>query len=64
MTQEQIAGILMILIALVILILPKQIWKVVESWKNKEQVAPSDAYILVVRCVALVFLIVGIVVML
>lgn len=64
MTQEHIAGILLILIALAILIFPKQIWRLAESWKNKEQAVPSDIYIMVVRCVAAVFLIAGIVVML
>lgn len=64
MTQEQIAGILLIIIAGAILIFPKQVWKIAESWKNKEKVAPSDTYLVVVRCVAAVLLIVGIVVML
>ncbi|MEG0825350.1 MAG: hypothetical protein RSG86_06350 [Oscillospiraceae bacterium] len=63
MTQEQIAGILIILIALVILIFPKQVWKIAESWKNNDKVPPSDTYLVVVRCVASAFLVVGIVVM-
>lgn len=63
MKQEHIAGILLALIALAILIFPKQIWKFAESWKNKEKSAPSDSYLVIVRCVAAVLLIVGIVVM-
>lgn len=64
MTQEQIAGILLVLISVAILIFPKQIWKIAESWKNKEKVAPSDSYLVVVRCVAVGLLIVGIIVIL
>lgn len=64
MTQEQIAGILLVLISIAIMIFPKLIWKIAESWKNKEKVAPSDSYLIVARCVGAGLLIVGIVVML
>ena len=59
MTQEHILGILLMLISLLILLFPKQIWKIAEAWKNSEPTAPSKAYVIVLRCVGIVFLIIG-----
>ena len=62
MMQEKIAGLLLMLISLLLLLFPNQIWKITEAWKNSESISPSKGYINVLRCVGIVFLIIGIVV--
>jgi hypothetical protein len=62
MTQEHISGMLLMLISLLLLLFPKQIWKIAEAWKNSETTAPSKGYIIVLRCVGIVFLLIGFIV--
>ena len=59
MTQEHISGILLMLISLLLLFSPRQICKVTEAWKNSEKTTPSHAYVIVLRCVGIAFLIIG-----
>lgn len=60
--QDKIAGLLLMFISLLLLLFPKQIWKFTEAWKNNDTTAPSKGYIIVLRCVGLVFLIIGFIV--
>jgi len=62
MTQEHIAGLSLMLISLLLLLLPNQIWKVTEAWKNSTTTGPSKGYIIVLRCVGIVLIIVGFIV--
>ena len=62
MTQEHISGMLLILISLLPLLFPKQIWKVTEAWKISGTIAPSKGYIIVLRCVGIVILLTGFIV--
>ena len=59
MTQEHISGILLLLLSLLLLCYPKQIWKWTEAWKTKksETAACSNAYAIVLRGVGAVLLI-------
>lgn len=51
MTQEQIAGILLCVIGLVLNAKPTLVWKLTESWKTEKSNAPSDRYMRVLRIV-------------
>ena len=50
------------LIYSLLLFLPRQIWKVAEIWKNSDTTTPSKSYVIVPRCIGIVFLIIGFVV--
>lgn len=52
MSQEQIAGILLCVIGLVLSAKPTLVWKLTESWKTKESKAPSGRYMTVLRIVS------------
>ena len=51
MTQERIAGTLLIMIGLFLLIKPKATWKITEQWKNNDVISPSSQYFVMVRIV-------------
>ena len=51
MTQERIAGILLMLIGMFLLVKPMAAWKITERWKNKDVSSPSKRYITTVRIV-------------
>lgn len=53
------SGIWLLLISLLLLYSPRQIWEVTETWKNSETLAPSKNYNIVLRCVGTVFIITG-----
>lgn len=52
MEQEQIAGIILCVIGLVLSAKPKLIWKITESWKTEKDNAPSGRYMRVLRIVS------------
>lgn len=52
MAQEQIAGIVLCIIGLVLSAKPTLVWKLTESWKTEESNAPSGKYMRVVRIVS------------
>jgi len=60
MIQEHSSGILLLLVSLLLLFFPRQIWKVTEAWKNSKNTSPSKAYSIVLRCLGVIFLIAGI----
>ena len=51
MNQEQIAGIVLCAIGLVLSFGPTRLWKLTESWKSQGSSAPSDTYRRVIRVV-------------
>ena len=51
MSQEQIAGIILCIIGIVLTIKPTLVWKITESWKTEKSNAPSDRYRRVLRVV-------------
>lgn len=59
MTQEQVAGLLLMIISLALLLYPQQIWKFAEKWKSSEHTTSSKAYTIVTRCIGIFFLIIG-----
>lgn len=61
MKQEQTAGIVLSLIGLIMLVFPKQIWRIAESWKSEERAGrPSVAYLAVMRIVSIMFFTAGV----
>ena len=52
MSQEQIAGIILCIIGLVLSVRPTLVWKLTESWKTEGSNAPSDRYMRVLRIIA------------
>jgi len=62
MTQEHIAGLLLMFISILLILFPNQIWKVTEAWKSSTTTAPSNGYIIVLRCVGIFLIIVGFIV--
>ena len=52
MKQEQIAGIILCVIGLIINAKPVLVWKLTESWKTEKADAPSGKYITVLRIVS------------
>ena len=52
MEQEQIAGIALCIIGLVLTVKPKLVWKLTESWKTEGSNAPSTRYRTVLRIVS------------
>ncbi|MDO4526431.1 MAG: hypothetical protein Q4B61_14010 [Bacteroidales bacterium] len=52
MKQEQIAGIILCVIGILLSAKPALIWKLTESWKMKEENAPSDKYMKIIRIVS------------
>ena len=52
MAQEQIAGILLCVIGLVLAVKPTLVWRLTESWKTEGNTAPSDRYLRVLRIVS------------
>ena len=52
MEQEQIAGIALCIIGLVLTVKPKLVWKITESWKTEGSNAPSTRYRTVLRIVS------------
>ena len=62
MVQEQMAGLSLMIISLLLLRWPNQIWKVTEAWKNSAITVPSKGYIIVLRCVGVFIMTVGFIV--
>ena len=60
MKQEQIVGIILSIIGLVLSVKPILVWKITESWKMERSNAPSDRYMRVLRIVGGAFLGVGV----
>lgn len=52
MKQEQIAGIILCVIGLIINAKPVLVWKLTESWKTEGTNTPSNRYITVLRVVS------------
>ena len=52
MSQEQIAGIILCVIGLVLSAKPTLVWKITESWKTEGSNAPSDRYMRALRLVS------------
>ena len=52
MKQEQIAGIVLCAIGLVLAIRPAWVWKLTESWKTEGSGAPSGRYMRVMHIVS------------
>ncbi|MGN0267957.1 MAG: DUF6199 family natural product biosynthesis protein [Lachnospiraceae bacterium] len=52
MKQEQIAGIILCIIGLVLTVKPTLVWKLTESWKTEGSSAPSDRYMKVLHIVS------------
>ena len=52
MKQEQIAGIILCIIGLVLTVKPTLVWKLTKSWKTSGSSAPSDRYKKVLRIVS------------
>ena len=52
MSQEQIAGIILCIIGIVLTIKPTLVWKITESWKTEGSNAPSTRYMTVLRIVS------------
>ena len=59
MGQEQIAGILLCAVGLVLCIKSTLVWKLTERWKTEKSSAPSDRYLQVTRVVSGAFIGVG-----
>ena len=49
MKQEQIAGIILCIIGLVLTVKPTLVWKLTESWKTEGGSVPSGRYMKVLR---------------
>ena len=52
MRQEQIAGIVLCVVGLVLAAKPTLVWKLTESWKTEDGGAPSGRYMTVLRIVS------------
>ena len=52
MKQEQIAGIMLCIIGLVLTVKPTLVWAITERWKSEGSKAPSDRYLRVLRIVS------------
>ena len=52
MKQEQIVGIILSIIGLVLSVKPILVWKITESWKMERSNAPSDRYMRVLHVVS------------
>lgn len=52
MRQEQIAGIVLCVVGLVLAAKPTLVWKLTESWKTEGSKAPSGRYMTVLRIVS------------
>lgn len=50
--QEKIAGTILCIIGLIVCVKPIWIWKITESWKNKESKGPSEKYMTVLRIIS------------
>jgi uncharacterized membrane protein YfcA len=46
---ELLGGIFLIIIGVIMLIKPKTIWKVADSWKTKTKAEPGKLYIMLIR---------------
>ena len=63
MRQEQMAGIMLCIIGLVLAVKPTWVWKLTESWKTEGSGAPSGGYMRVMRIVSGVALGLGVLLM-
>lgn len=52
MKQEQIAGLILCVIGLLLAAKPTLVWKLTESWKTEGGEAPSGRYMTVLRIVS------------
>ena len=60
MKQNDLAGIILSLIGLVLAIFPNALWKLTEKWKSRDASEPSALYRTTLRIVGAVFLIAGV----
>ena len=59
MTQRVIGGILLAIIAALLLIFPKALWRLTERWKSKGTTEPSRTFLWIVRIVGAALLTAG-----
>lgn len=64
MEQNIIAGILMMIIGAVLVIFPKFVWTISESWKSKNNEGPSEVFLIVIKVVGVFIAIAGLVALL
>lgn len=60
MKQNNIAGIVLCIMGLLLCTFPKTIWKITEKWKSDNTTVPSKKYIIVIRILSGVFISIGI----
>lgn len=58
--MDLLVGIFLIIIGVVMLIKPKTIWKIADSWKTKTKAEPGELYIMLIRIAGLILVIGGI----
>ena len=58
--MELIVGIFLVITGCVILIKPKAIWEIEESWKTKTNKGPTDLYMIITRIGGCILVIGGI----
>lgn len=58
--MEIIMGIFLVAMGLIMLVKPKLIWKIAESWKTKAVAEPTELYIILIRIVGGILVIGGI----
>lgn len=62
--MELIIGIFFIIIGVIMLLKPKIMWKISDSWKTKTKAEPSKFYITLIRIVGCILIVAGIFVVL
>ena len=60
MGQEQLAGMILCILGLVLLAKPMLVWRLTESWKTAGSSAPSDGYLRLLRIVSAAAICVGV----
>lgn len=58
MEQNVFAGLILIVIGAVLVLFPKIIWTVSESWKNRNNEGPSEVFLIVIKVVG-IFMAIG-----
>lgn len=58
--MELTVGIFLVIIGCVMLIKPKAMWKIAESWKTKTNAEPTDLYMVIIRIGGCILVIGGI----
>ncbi|ADL49843.1 DUF6199 family natural product biosynthesis protein [Clostridium cellulovorans] len=58
--MELLAGIFLVIIGFKMLIKPKGIWRISESWKNKRNVEPTILYIRALQILGCILVVLGV----